>query len=62
MFKGYFDGILVNIDDLVSIDGCNIFQCLWYIILLIGVFGIMVVGFFLFVVLWGDYLIVFIIS
>jgi len=58
MLKGYFDGIPVNIDNSASIDGCNIFQRLWYIILPIGAPGIMVAGFFSFVVSWGDYLIV----
>jgi ABC-type glycerol-3-phosphate transport system permease component len=62
MLKGYFDGIPVNIDDSASIDGCNIFQRLWYIILPVGAPGIMVAGFFSFVVSWGDYLIVSIIS
>ena len=62
MLKGYFDGIPVNIDDSARIDGCNILQRLWHIILPIGAPGIMVAGFFSFVVSWGDYLIVSIIS
>jgi ABC-type glycerol-3-phosphate transport system permease component len=62
MLKGYFDGIPVAIDDSARIDGCNIFQRLMYIILPIGAPGIMVAGFFSFVVSWGDYLIVSIIS
>ena len=62
MLKGYFDGIPVNIDDAARIDGCNIFQRLWYIILPVGAPGIVVAGFFSFVVSWGDYLIVSIIS
>lgn len=62
MLKGYFDNIPVDIDDSARIDGCNIFQRLWYIILPIGAPGIMVAGFFSFVVSWGDYLIVSIIS
>lgn len=62
MLKGYFDGIPVNIDDSARIDGCNIFQRLIYIILPIGAPGILVAGFFSFVVSWGDYLIVSIIS
>jgi ABC-type glycerol-3-phosphate transport system permease component len=62
MLKGYFDGIPVDIDDSARIDGCNIFQRLWHIILPIGAPGIMVAGFFSFVVSWGDYLIVSIIS
>lgn len=62
MLKGYFDGIPVDIDDSARIDGCNIFRRLWHIILPIGAPGIMVAGFFSFVVSWGDYLIVSIIS
>ena len=62
MLKGYFDNIPVDIDDSARIDGCNIFQRLVYIILPLGAPGIMVAGFFSFVVSWGDYLIVSIIS
>ena len=62
MLKGYFDNIPVDIDDSARIDGCNIFQRLLYIILPLGAPGIMVAGFFSFVVSWGDYLIVSIIS
>lgn len=62
MLKGYFDGMPVEIDDSASIDGCNVFQRLWYVILPVGAPGIMVAGFFSFVVSWGDYLIVSIIT
>ena len=62
MLKGYFDNISVDIDDSARIDGCNVFQRLWYIMLPLGAPGIMVAGFFSFVVSWGDYLIVSIIS
>jgi ABC-type glycerol-3-phosphate transport system permease component len=62
MLKGYFDHIPVDIDDSARIDGCNIFQRLVYIILPLGAPGIMVAGFFSFVVSWGDYLMVSIIS
>lgn len=62
MLKGYFDSIPVDIDDSAKIDGCNIFQRLFHIILPLGAPGIMVAGFYSFVVSWGDYLIVSIIS
>ena len=62
MLKGYFDNIPVDIDDSARIDGCNIIQRLLYIILPLGAPGIMVAGFFSFVVSWGDYLIVSVIS
>jgi ABC-type glycerol-3-phosphate transport system permease component len=62
MLKGYFDNIPMDIDDSARIDGCNVLQRLWYIIIPLGAPGIMVAGFFSFVVSWGDYLIVSIIS
>jgi ABC-type glycerol-3-phosphate transport system permease component len=62
MLKGYFDNIPIDIDDSARIDGCNVFQRLIYIILPLGAPGIMVAGFYSFVVSWGDYLIVSIIS
>ncbi|MEJ2641607.1 MAG: carbohydrate ABC transporter permease [Desulfosarcinaceae bacterium] len=62
MLKGYFDNIPMDIDDSARMDGCNVMQRLWYIILPLGAPGIMVAGFFSFVVSWGDYLIVSIIS
>ena len=62
MLKGYFDTIPVDIDDSARIDGCNVIQRLWYIMIPLGAPGIMVAGFFSFVVSWGDYLIVSIIS
>ena len=62
MLKGYFDNIPIDIDDSARIDGCNVLQCLWHIIVPLGAPGIMVAGFFSFVVSWGDYLIVSIIS
>ena len=62
MLKGYFDGIPIDIDQAAQIDGCNIFQRLIYVILPLAAPGIMVAGFFSFVVSWGDYLIVSIIN
>lgn len=62
MLAGYFDNIPADIDESARIDGCNIFQRLVYIILPIAAPGIMVAAFFSFVVSWGDYLIVSIIS
>jgi ABC-type glycerol-3-phosphate transport system permease component len=62
MLKGYFDNIPIAIYDSARIDGCNVLQRLYYVILPLGAPGIMVAGFFSFVVSWGDYLIVSIIS
>lgn len=62
MLTGYFNGIPREIDDSASIDGCNIAQRLLYIVLPIAAPGIAVAAFFSFVVSWGDYLIVSIIS
>ena len=62
MLKGYFDNISEDIDNSGKIDGCNIFQRLLYIIIPIAAPGIMVAAFYSFVVSWGDYLIVSIIT
>ena len=62
MLTGYFDNIPREIDDSARVDGCSILQRLIYIVLPIAAPGIMVAAFFSFVVSWGDYLIVSIIS
>jgi ABC-type glycerol-3-phosphate transport system permease component len=62
MLTGYFNSIPREIDDSASIDGCNIAQRLIYIVIPIAAPGIAVAAFFSFVVSWGDYLIVSIIS
>ena len=62
MLTGYFNNIPRDIDDSASIDGCNIFQRLLYVVVPIAAPGIAVAAFFSFVVSWGDYLIVSIIS
>ena len=62
MLTGYFNNIPRDIDDSASIDGCNILQRLLYVVIPIAAPGIAVAAFFSFVVSWGDYLIVSIIS
>ena len=62
MLKGYFDSIPKDIDDSARIDGCTILQRLLQVVLPVAAPGIMVAAFFSFVVSWGDYLIVSIIS
>lgn len=62
MLTGYFNNIPREIDDAASIDGCNIGERLLYVVLPIAAPGIAVAAFFSFVVSWGDYLIVSIIS
>jgi ABC-type glycerol-3-phosphate transport system permease component len=62
MLKGYFDSIPVDIDDSAKVDGCNILRTLFYIIMPIAAPGVMVVGFFSFIVSWGDFLIISIIN
>lgn len=62
MLKGYFDNLPVDIEDSARIDGCNLFQTIYKIVLPISAPGIMVAAFYSFVVSWGDYLIVSIIA
>ncbi|MEJ2752338.1 MAG: carbohydrate ABC transporter permease [Chloroflexota bacterium] len=62
MLKGYFDNIPTDLDEAARIDGCGIFQRLIYVVLPVALPGIMVAAFFSFVVSWGDFLIVSVIS
>lgn len=62
MLTGYFNSIPKDIDDSARIDGANIFQRLIHIVIPIAAPGIAVAAFFSFVVSWGDYLIVSIVS
>ena len=62
MLTGYINNIPVEIDEAARIDGSSILQRLIYVILPIAAPGVMVAAFFSFVVSWGDYLIVSIIS
>jgi len=62
MLKGYFDNIPMDLDEAARIDGCSIPQRLLQVVLPVAAPGVMVAAFFSFVVSWGDYLIVSIIS
>ena len=62
MLKGYFDGLPPEIDDAAQIDGTNIAQRLLLVILPVASPGIAVAAFYSFVVSWGDYLIVSVVS
>jgi len=62
MLKGYFDTIPIDLDNAAEIDGSNLLQRLIYVILPVAEPGVMVVAFYSFVVSWGDYLIVSVIS
>lgn len=62
MLKGYFDNLPPDLDEAAIMDGCNIPQRLIYVILPVAAPGVAVAAFYSFVVSWGDYLIVSIIS
>ena len=62
MLKGYFDNLPADLDDASRIDGCSIPQRLLYVILPVAAPGVAVAAFYSFVVSWGDYLIVSIVS
>lgn len=62
MLKGYFDNLPRQVEDSARIDGCNLMQILWRIILPIAAPGIFVAAFYSFVVSWGDYLVVSVVS
>lgn len=58
MLKGYFDNLPADIEDSARVDGCNVFQTLFHVVIPIAAPGILVAAFYSFVVSWGDYLIV----
>jgi ABC-type glycerol-3-phosphate transport system permease component len=62
MLKGYFDNLPKDIEDSARIDGCNLRQILLRVVLPISAPGIAVAAFYSFVVSWGDYLVVSVIS
>ncbi|HUX50849.1 MAG TPA: carbohydrate ABC transporter permease [Spirochaetia bacterium] len=62
MLKGYFDNLPKEIEDSARIDGCSLFQTLTRIVIPISAPGIMVAAFYSFVVSWGDYLVVSVVS
>lgn len=62
MLKGYFDNLPPELDEAARIDGCSIPRRLLSVVLPVALPGVMVAAFFSFVVSWGDYLIVSIIT
>ena len=62
MLKGYFDNLPKDVEDSARIDGCTLWQILLRIVLPISAPGIAVAAFYSFVVSWGDYLVVSVIS
>ncbi len=62
MLKGYFDALPKDIEDAARIDGCGLFQTLWRVVFPMTAPGLAVAAFYSFVVSWGDYLVVSVIS
>ena len=62
MLKGYFDNLPRDIEDSARIDGCNLWQTLVRVVLPMAAPGVSVAAFYAFVVSWGDYLVVSVIS
>jgi ABC-type glycerol-3-phosphate transport system permease component len=62
MLTGYFNAIPRELDQAALIDGCSRLGVLFRIIYPIAIPGMVVAGFFAFVVSWGDYLFVSILS
>jgi ABC-type glycerol-3-phosphate transport system permease component len=62
MLTGYFNAIPMELDQAALIDGCSRFGVLFRILYPVAIPGLVVAGFFAFVVSWGDYLFVSILS
>jgi ABC-type glycerol-3-phosphate transport system permease component len=62
LIKGYFDGVPKELDEAAMIDGLGPFQTLIKVILPVAAPGIVVASFYSFMVSWGDFLFVSVIS
>ena len=62
MLTGYFNAIPMELDQAALIDGCSRLGVLFRILYPVALPGLVVAGFFSFVVSWGDYLFVSILS
>ena len=62
LIKGYFDGVPQELDDAAMIDGLGPFGTLIRVILPVAAPGIVVASFYSFMVSWGDFLFVSVIS
>jgi ABC-type glycerol-3-phosphate transport system permease component len=62
MLTGYFNAIPKELDQAALIDGCSRLGVLFRILYPVAIPGLVVAGFFAFVVSWGDYLFVSILS
>lgn len=62
LIKGYFDGVPQSLDDAARIDGLGSVGILFRIVLPVAAPGVAVAAFYAFMVSWGDYLFVSIIS
>jgi ABC-type glycerol-3-phosphate transport system permease component len=62
MLTGYFNAIPKELDQAALIDGCSRLAVLFRILYPVAIPGLVVAGFFAFVVSWGDYLFVSILS
>ncbi|MEM0054505.1 MAG: carbohydrate ABC transporter permease, partial [Nitrososphaeria archaeon] len=55
LLKGFFDGIPKEIDEAAIVDGGGLWRTLLYVIIPMSMPGIIVAGFYSFVVSWGDF-------
>ncbi len=62
LIKGYFDGVSTSLDDAARIDGLGSVGILFRVVLPVAAPGVAVTAFYAFMVSWGDYLFVSIIS
>lgn len=56
MLKSVFDFIPIELEEAAQIDGCNIMQGIWHVLLPLALPGIVAAGIFSFLESWGEYL------
>ncbi len=56
IMRGFFESIPRSLDEAALVDGCNLVQCLWRIILPISQPGLAASAILIFVYVWNDWL------
>jgi len=57
MLKNYFDTLPKEIEDAAKVDGCDVLQTLWKIVVPISAPGFVATGVFAFIVAWHEFII-----
>lgn len=55
--KGYYDTIPTSLEEAARIDGCNMFEAFWKVILPLAAPALVITGLFSFMTAWSEYIV-----